>query len=189
MAAKFKRRKFLVNHSIQLKYIAFSILPALVMSIFCSALLIKSSELILKTERESHFANISEITQTIYQVDTQGCSGKTAGEIQTLMAQLLPLQNDLAMSHFDTLAKWGKMKFIIVFSLLLILSCIAVLALLASHKIAGPIVRMKRCLDWLSEGKDFPALQLRKHDEFKDLAASVDKLRVSLKDKGLLKSE
>ena len=105
------------------------------------------------------------------------------------MAQLLPLQNDLAMSHFDTLAKWGKMKFIIVFSLLLILSCIAVLALLTSHKIAGPVLRIKRCLDWLAEGKDFPPLRLRKHDEFKDLAACVDNLRVSLKDKGLLKSE
>ncbi len=189
MAAKYKRRKFLVHHSIQLKYIAFSILPALVMSVFCSALLMKSSELILKTEKESHFADISEITQTIYKIDTQGCPGNTTEDINKLMAQLLPLQNDLAMSHFDTLARWSKVKFIIVFSLLLILVCIAVLALLASHRIAGPLFRLRQSLDLLSQGKDIPPVRLRKNDELKELADSLDKIRMLLKDKGLLKSE
>jgi hypothetical protein len=189
MGAKFKRTKFLVNHSIQLKYIAFSILPALVISLFCSVLLIKSGELILKTEREDRFADISEITQTIYNIDTEGCPDNTTEEIRRLMARLLPLQNTLAMTHFDTLAKWNKVKFIIVFSLLMILLCIGILALLASHRIAGPLFRIKQSLDSLCEGKDIPPVRLRKHDELKDMAESLDKLRRHLKNKGLLEPD
>ena len=41
----------------------------------------------------------------------------------------------------------------------------------------------------LSEGKDTGPVRFRKHDEFKEVAASLDKLRSNLKDRGLLESK
>jgi hypothetical protein len=48
---------------------------------------------------------------------------------------------------------------------------------------------MKRSLDLLSEGKKIPPARLRRHDEFKELAESLERLRITLKNRGLLKSE
>ena len=49
--------------------------------------------------------------------------------------------------------------------------------------------RMKRYVDMLSKGEDIPPVVLRKNDEFKDFAESLDKLRTYLKGKGLLESK
>ena len=54
---------------------------------------------------------------------------------------------------------------------------IAVLSLLYSHRTAGPLYRIKKCVDSFVEKKDTGPIKLRKHDEFKDLAASLEKLR------------
>lgn len=189
MRATFKRKKYLIHPSSQLKYIAFSILPALIMSVSCTYFLFRGGELILKTQKEDHFVEISSITQSIYALQTEGCPKDTVDELQTLMNELLPLQTILAMTHFDTISKWEETKLLILAGLFGILVGIAALALLASHKIAGPIFRIKSCIDMLYEGEDIPPIQLRKNDEFKELAVSLEKLRARLKEKGFLGSK
>ena len=58
-----------------------------------------------------------------------------------------------------------------------------------SHRIAGPLYRIRTCVDMLAEGKNMAPIRLRKRDEFKELAASLENLRSALKDKGLLEDE
>ena len=48
MAVKNRRRRYFVHPSCQLRYIAFSILPALIVSLFCTSLLLYTGESILK---------------------------------------------------------------------------------------------------------------------------------------------
>jgi signal transduction histidine kinase len=99
------------------------------------------------------------------------------------------LQTILGTTHFNTFMKWKKTRFFIFAGLLSILVFIAIISLLSSHRIAGPILRMKKSVDMLCEGKDVAPIKLRSYDEFKDLAASLDKLRMKLKDKGFLESD
>jgi len=54
-------------------------------------------------------------------------------------------------------------------------------AILFSHKITGPLVRIKKCLRRISEGDRNFALKLRKHDELKDLADEINALAHKLK--------
>ena len=60
------------------------------------------------------------------------------------------------------------------------------LSLVYSHRIAGTLYRIRRCVDMLAEGKNRCPIPLGKHDESKKLAASLDKLRAALKEKGFL---
>jgi hypothetical protein len=189
MGTKIKRKKFLIHPGSQLKYIALSVLPALIMTLFCAYFLVTTGESILKTEKEQHFVEISSISQALYNLETEGCPKNTAEELKRLMNELLPLQTILATTHFDTFMKWKKTRLFIFAGLLSILVFIGIISLLSSHRIAGPIFRMRKAVDMLCEGKDIAPIRLRSYDEFKDLAASLDKLRMKLKDKGFLESE
>ena len=55
-----------------------------------------------------------------------------------------------------------------------VISCLA--GLFYSHRIAGPIYRFKNTIDEVLEGKSPGIIVLRRHDELKDLATSLNKL-------------
>ena len=65
--------------------------------------------------------------------------------------------------------------------------CVGIISLIYSHSIAGPIYRLKKAIEALLEGKEISHIKLRPGDEFQDLADSLEKLRVILKNKGYLK--
>lgn len=127
MAKKFKRTNCFIHPSSQLKSMALSMLPALIISLSCIYLLIDSGDLVLNTGVVVIFAGLFGV-----------------------------------------------------------LVCTALLSLSYSHRIVGPLFRIRRCIDMLSEDIDVLPIQIRKHDEFRDLAASLEKLRRNLKDRGLL---
>jgi len=52
-----------------------------------------------------------------------------------------------------------------------------------SHRIFGPMVPIQRQVDKLIDGSYEGEIQLRKHDEFKDLAAGVNELTRALKER------
>ncbi len=74
-----------------------------------------------------------------------------------------------------------------LYGLFFILLFVGAISLLYSHRIAGPIIRLKNYIALFSEGKDVPNIQIRHYDEFKELADSLEKLRNNLKSKGVLK--
>lgn len=74
-------------------------------------------------------------------------------------------------------------RFLIAF--LLFLPIVVVSAILASHKIAGPLVRIKRALRQLTDGDYDLVVTLRKNDQLKDIAEDINKLAQSLKKKNV----
>ena len=189
MKKKYKRRKRFVHASSQLKYIAFSILPALIMSLFCISFLIGSGELVLRAAKEKPMVPFYSIRQTIINLEKEGYTKDTMEKTRRLKNELNSLKNILETTYFDTLQQWNKTRWIILAVLFWALLLTALLALVYSHRIAGPLFRIRRCIDMLCAGEDIPPVRLRKHDEFKELADSLDKLRMNLKDKGLLESK
>jgi signal transduction histidine kinase len=130
MGKRFKRTKYFVHPSTQLKCMCLSILPALIVTLFCIHLLINSAGLVLNVEKVVIFA-----------------------------------------------------------TLFVVLACTAMLSLLYSHRIAGPVLRVRRYIDMLSEDIDMLPIRVRRYDEFRELARSLEKLRGNLKNRGLLESE
>jgi hypothetical protein len=189
MVRGYRRKKYLIHPSSQITYIACSILPALIMSLFCTYFLINSGELVLKAAKEKPLMPFHSIRQTIVTLEKEGYTADTATKVTKLKQELNSLRNILETIYRDTLTQWDKTKrviFIVLFSVLLL---VGLLALLYSHRVVGPLIRIKRDIDMLCEDKDIPPVKLRKNDQFKDLAESLDKLRSHLKDRGLLEQK
>ena len=182
-----KRKKYLVHPSSQLKYIAMSVLPALVMGTFCIYFLIKSGELIFRIEKEKLLIETFSFNQTIQQLERTDDSKQIIGKIKGLQHELQALQNILKITYFDALKEWQATKIQVFVTLIIFLMLIGWISLLYSHRIAGPFYRIIRCIDMLAEGKDVALIQFRNPDEFKEVAAHLEKLRQSLKKKGMLK--
>ena len=69
---------------------------------------------------------------------------------------------------------------------MVILSCCLILvfttfSIFLSHRIAGPIYKIKTVIDKMAKGDLPPSVVLRKNDEFKELAESVNNLLDYLK--------
>ena len=60
--------------------------------------------------------------------------------------------------------------------LLLIAPLVGILAIVLSHRIAGPIFRIKKTLDEIIQGDYGKRLYLRNTDELKDVAESINKI-------------
>lgn len=188
MIAKIKRRRYLIHPSSQFKYIAMSVLPALVMSIFCIYFLVKTGELLLQKEKGKLSLQVSSIDETIQQLERERYPKEAIEKIEVLKKKLLIFKETLGIKHFAMLEEWAKTKMSLLAVLTLVLICVGIMALLYSHRIAGPLFRIKKSIDTLSEGKDITPVQIRKYDEFKELAGSLEKLRKTLKEKGFLGS-
>ena len=72
-------------------------------------------------------------------------------------------------------------KLWIGFIILLPIACVS--AILASHKIAGPLVRIRRALDQLISNDYNLFVKLRKGDDLQDVADQINKLAESLRKK------
>lgn len=71
-------------------------------------------------------------------------------------------------------------NWVLFWRLLLITPVFVLVGTFLSHRIAGPVYRISRYVDFLRKGKYDSILSLRKRDELKGLARRVDKLRMKL---------
>ena len=74
-------------------------------------------------------------------------------------------------------------NFVLFIRLLLITPLVGVLAIVLSHRIAGPIYRIKKTLDEVTKGDYSKRLYLRNTDELKDVAESINKVMELLEKK------
>ena len=188
MKTKYKRRKYFVHSSSQLRYIAFSIIPALVMTIYCSYYMNMTGDAMLRLGNDRIFASLSAIKHTLTRLE-KASTKDTEDDVKRLRDILVSFEDSVLLAYQASHGKWNRAKVIVFSGLFCFLLGTAILALLCSHRIAGPLYRIRMCINKLSEGKDIPPLRLRKHDEFKELAKSLDNLRVNLKNRGYLESK
>jgi hypothetical protein len=164
-----------------------TMLPALFMGAFCTYFLMKSGEVLLAREKTQIHSEISFIDETISIIGRENYPPDTIKKVEVLKKRLLNVGQNLEIEYLKTMEKWAETKMSIVFLISVVLAFAGVLSVLYSHRIAGPLLRMRRCIDMLAEGKDIPPFHFRSYDEFKEVGVSFDRLRQALKDKGLLK--
>ncbi len=186
MKTNFQRKRYFVHPSSQLRYIAMSVLPALVISIFCVYFLIRTGELTLQAERAKLAVTTTSFSYTINELKTGQYPPEVVDKVIKLKKELIALNNILNLTYFDALKEWHKTKILISVGLFFVLVIVGTMSLIYSHRIAGPMIRLKNYIDMLSEGKSVPNIQTRHYDEFKELANSLEKLRSNLKSKGIL---
>ena len=182
-----RRTKYLVHPSSQLKYIEMTILPAILMSILCSYFLIKTGEVFLAKEKAQVAVEVSYLTDTTKSLDTEGYPPNIVRKMEVLKKRLDILKQNLEIEYLDTIKQWSRTRALLFVFLAIAVILAGLISLVLSHRIAGPIFRLKLLVDELAEGKDVPPIKFRNSDEFKELAESFEKLRNILKAKGAIK--
>jgi len=182
MSRPCRRRTFLINKSNQITYVVFSVVPAMVMTLFCVFFIFDNGELILRDSREKPMVPIYELQQTVASLDADGCSVQHRGEINDLKKELDILALSLESGYEETVYRWNETKRGLYLIMVAVLLCVGLWAFIYSHRVAGPLYRIQKNIDELARGEDIPPVILRKNDDFKDLAASLEKLRLKIQE-------
>lgn len=188
MASKKIRKRYFVNFSIQFKYIMMSILPVLLMSLFCIYFIIQSGEFLVEKQKSKIVEEFSSIDNTIKQIQAVNLPKKDVNnQLEIFSKRLSILQEELNIQYYNLVEEWAKTRMKLMAVLFLGMLFVGIISLIYSHRIAGPIYRLKKSIEALQEGKEIGCIKVRPADEFQDLADSLEKLRVILKSQGYLK--
>ncbi|MFH1128383.1 MAG: hypothetical protein V1699_03110 [Candidatus Omnitrophota bacterium] len=187
MSAASKRKKYLIHPSSQFRFLLMTIFPALITSIFCIFFLISTGQLFFFKEKIKVSSEVAAISDTIEQLSRGDYPPEAITNVEILKHKLAVLKDNIDGSHYKAMEHWAKAKMAAMSVLVLILFFSGIMSIIYSHRIAGPLYRLAKSLDMLAEGQDVPLFHFRAYDEFQELAASFDRLRKALKDKGYLK--
>ena len=182
----FKRSHFFINPSVQGTYIAFSIIPAVLATVICVYSLIYSGEIVLRAAKEAPLVPIYTMRQTVQSLEKDVYTEKATSKVKELKAELVTLKLSMEDSYRETVKRWNTIRWQIFVVMFWCLILVGSLALIFSHRIAGPLFRIGKCIDQFTEGEDSGPVLLRKRDQYKNLASSVENLRKSLVKKGVL---
>lgn len=101
--------------------------------------------------------------------------------LQAFVVTLLTYLTTIAWTYYHTnptlagyINLFVRPALIFAAALGFVISCLA--GLIYSHRIAGPVYRFKSTIDAAIAGKPTGTIVLRRHDELKDLADSLNKL-------------
>ncbi len=76
---------------------------------------------------------------------------------------------------------FNEVAFALAWNIIILSALIFIFAIYVSHRIAGPIYRMKFIIRDIGEGKLDTRIYLRKNDELHDLADEINKMQDNLK--------
>lgn len=183
----FRRTHYLIHPSSQLKYIEMAVIPALLLSFICGFFLITSGDIFLMKQKARIFDEIASLQELSQRLSLPGQGQNPGQTLGVLDKRLAILQNNMEMEYFYMVGQWAKTKMMLSVLLAIGLLFSGFMALLFSHRVAGPICRLKKIAEMFTQGKDIPPVKFRTQDEFKELADIFEKLRVFLKSKGVLK--
>ena len=110
MSERRRRRRYLIHPSSQFRYILMSVLPALIMTIFCTFFLIKSGEVIIRMEKERATQDIGSLNQTITQFKNAQSFTTEIKTLEILKKQLDILEENMKIRHFMYREQWAKAK-------------------------------------------------------------------------------
>ncbi len=189
MSQKNPRKKYFVHASSQGAYLALAILPALVMSLFCIIFIFTGGERILKAAKEKPSLPLHAIRETVGMLAEEDLSVSAAEGVSRLRTQLDELSRVQESGYAQTIRAWQRMKLRIYIILFFSMGLVALLALQFSHRIAGPMVNLRRNAERLAAGKDTPPIHFRKHDEFQEIAAALEGIRLRMEALGAFTEE
>ncbi|MDD5730648.1 MAG: hypothetical protein PHN57_05925 [Candidatus Omnitrophica bacterium] len=181
-----KRSAYFIHPSIQLRFITMTVLPTFLMSIFCIYFLFASGERTMKNEKLRLAKETALLKDTLQKIESAQGGLDSARKNAILKHDVQILQYNLEKQYFKDLGDWIDVKLTLLIIMPLILMCVGIMALLYSHRIAGPLSRMGKCMDMLAQGKYIPAISFRKYDEFKEVGEAFERLREKLEKKGLI---
>ena len=177
-----RRLRLFVHASSQGRYLALSVFPVVLMTLLCGIFIFGSVEQLLMNSNERPMVPVAKVQRSANYIAHSDMSGASADRVAALNTELQDVQRTLEAGHRETLVRWNRIKISIYLALFVGLFASTTLTLIYSHRTVGPLIRIRNNITDMAEGRQIPPVRLRKHDEFKDLAASLEQLRQRLTD-------
>jgi methyl-accepting chemotaxis protein len=178
---RYKRsfRNYLIDSRFQLKYTSFILLAAIAVSAVLGTFLWRTSgEVVAESQKVvAESMKVSAVVKMTIK-DDYADSPELAKAFEAKATQ----QDGMITQQQDALVRQQRtMLYALVGALALMVFVVGVLGIYFTHKVAGPVHKMKRLLNQVSEGKLRVTARLRKGDELQDFfdvfAAMVENLR------------
>jgi len=171
------RRKYLLHPSIQFKYMLTVSVPLLIIGIVSIWLIDNMSTYILQRDREYLLNQLNVLEKGAQEIEKYT---KKLPELNALRSNFLNIKNSYRHSVLINLSYLKKFKELFIFHILVLIAGGLFISLIFSHRVVGPIYRLRQYIELLSRGEQIPQVKLRRYDEFKEVASSLDRLRESL---------
>ena len=174
MTTHFRRRKYLINYRLQLKYTFMVIVLVSILMILSLAGLYYSMwgsiiEEFSEQETQDKLEQIDRIS------GIQEARERSIGRVS--MPKFLREANMLSAHQKEQLhGIIQRSRRNLVPKVFILLLLVGVVSIFITHRIAGPIFRIKNVLRKFNEGQFHGSLFLRKGDQFKDLAKELNDL-------------
>jgi methyl-accepting chemotaxis protein len=182
-SAPYKRsfRNYLLDSKFQLKYTSFLVLIAVLISGVLGAFLYRTSrEVVAESEKVvDESRKVSDVVRmTIREDPVYGSNAELAGSFNAASVD----SDKVMLAHQDSLVHQQQvMLWALVGALALLVVLIGMLGIYFTHKVAGPIFKMKKLLRQVADGKLSFRGRLRRGDELQDFfdefAHMVESLR------------
>lgn len=170
MEKKYKRKKYLIDTGFQLRYIGYPTIAFVMIVLIVSSILYFS---IWRTViKEFSTVKLHEDLQTIVRIrEYEGVRTRRFVETVPFLKEEAKMLSEHQLNVINDILIKSNLQLLPI--LILVVITIIVIGIFLSHRIAGPLFRLKRNMDRILEGDFNVNFTLRKTDELKDLSNKI----------------
>ncbi len=172
---KRQMRHFLIDKKFQLKYTLIIVLISSVVCIVLGFFIFRANVDIRKAHQQIYEAN-RESSELV-------ALGSLDPEIKEVFSELLRKEDEAVRARYEA-AQIGDRKVLLylIGFLGLLVFCLTIVGIVATHKIAGPAYSMQRVLQFISEGNLPEGVRLRRKDELQHVGDELQRVINTLRD-------
>jgi len=173
------RKRYIINWKFQLRYIVFMIFPMVFLGLFAVTIGFRVSFEMVNTQRQQLMVMISSLEESLKELQVYSVNKIAVDKAVNTIRGLKNFSQDLISINSLQLKRVTNM---VAFAMFVVIAGAVLLGIFFSHRIAGPIFRLKRCIRELGTNVLSTPIRVRHTDEFQDLASCLENLRQSLID-------
>jgi hypothetical protein len=188
-------KNYLIDSRFQLKYTSYMLVAALVVAGVLGSFLWRTSQAVVEQSKSvaeqsrkvaDESRKVSDIVKMQIEKDPEygadpALAKAFSGASGTSDAEVLKQQQAVTKQQDELVAQQSQMRLVIVGVMMLLVVAFGMLGIYFTHKVAGPIYKMKMLLGQVGDGKLNFQGKLRKGDELQDFfetfATMVEKVK------------
>jgi len=173
---RYVRRIYIINWRFQFRYIVFMIIPIILLGLFAVIIGFRVAYDMASTQRQQLMVMISSLENSLKDIENFLMDRSTLEKAVNSIRTLKTFSQDLVAINMLELR---RLSYLLVLAMFMLISGAIIVGIFSSHRIAGPIFRLQRHIREMSKNVLSTPIRIRAHDEFQELASTLEELRLS----------
>lgn len=173
---RYVRRIYIINWRFQFRYIVFMIIPIILLGLFAVIIGFRVAYDMASTQRQQLMVMISSLENSLKDIENFLMDKTTLEKAVNGIRTLKTFSQDLVAINMLELR---RLSYLLVLAMFMLISGAVIVGIFSSHRIAGPIFRLQRHIREMSKNVLSTPIKIRVHDEFQELASTLEELRLA----------